>query len=569
MTRPQGGSRQPTGEFPIRQLETLHFDSCDTGPVAPFQATYGAVYDEHEHGRAEPNQVDRAYQQDRADNRPYQHRPYQQTRNLHQSMGSQYQNRPGVYQPDRWNASPRSSPGRDSFQLQPPRPLYIGYSCDPYTTSGRTVPKLLVLDLNGALVYRTDRGSFPRTAYPRPFLTNFLSYLFGNDPDGRGYEVLVWSSAQPHNVRSMVESTFEPEHYRGVWETELEEDKEDREARGKGRLLDVWARDKMGLSQAAYRQEVQTVKDLRKVTDEHTTYDEKTTVLLDDSPLKAMHQPWSQVIIPEYDRPELMDARRAAEHLWATTTDFGMTPTTEDGSEEPRMDNILLGVIGILEAMRSVNNVPGWVRAGHLNTPEEITEHPGHDVTLADLPSDFKFVPWFKNMKTHAYWVKRGKAALARRGIPVTHGLMPDGHGATAERLEAYKNRQQGMRSSDQRPEQEAEQAEPVPKEGSIGKRKDSTKRRVQRQGSKVEGADGKARSVRKGSVSDEPRDDLPPGAKPSPFFVTSRKTSDTTLPGRKYTTRAVTSDLESPVSDPMGRSPEPRERAYSPSMPV
>jgi hypothetical protein len=78
--------------------------------------------------------------------------------------------------------------------------MYLGYSCQRATVSERPVPKLLVLDLNGALVYRIERGASPRTAYPRPFLANFLTYVFGNDPDGRGYEVLVWSSASAGRV---------------------------------------------------------------------------------------------------------------------------------------------------------------------------------------------------------------------------------------------------------------------------------------------------------------------------------------------------------------------------------
>ncbi|BEJ11298.1 hypothetical protein CspHIS471_0107200 [Cutaneotrichosporon sp. HIS471] len=506
------------------------------------------------------------------------------------------------------NEYPRSSPARDTFQLKPPRPLYIAYSCERYTTSGPTVPKLLVLDLNGALVYRTERGSSPRTAYPRPFLANFLSYLFDNDPDGRGYEVLVWSSAQPHNVRNMVESTFEPDLHRGVWETEPREEKEGREARGDGRLLDVWARDKMGLSQAAYRQKVQTVKDLRKVTDEYKAYDEKTTVLLDDSPLKAMHQPWSQVIIPEYDRPEFTDSRSAADHLWSTTTDFGVTPTTADGSEEPGMDNILLGVIGILEALRGVDNVPGWVRTGHINTPEKITEHPSHTITLADLPSDEGFVPWFKDAAAHAYWVKRGKEALTRRRIPVTHGLMPDGHGATPERLEAYEDaqdriagREEGrgrmQRSRDRQPivasqppivpsdvevVELPDQTEDATKTRTKGKQKKSKKReqrKKQKEQADMEAANADPRKLREDSVlsvADEPRDDLPPGSVPSPFFVMSSRTDAPNSHGRRYATWA-TQPSPAPEADAsqdqaprtFSPSPERDERAYSPSMPV
>lgn len=144
---------------------------------------------------------------------------------------------------------------------------------------GRLGKKLLVLDLNGALLYRT-RGT-ERSVYPRPYLGNFLEYLFtpdstltsaGSAPssrfvydsdtpdvnqiraedDGSGYEVHVWSSAQPHNVRTMVETSFGPRWIPGVYEPEDEEHKTQRLSRGDGRLLGVWARDMMNLNSQDY-----------------------------------------------------------------------------------------------------------------------------------------------------------------------------------------------------------------------------------------------------------------------------------------------------------------------------
>lgn len=131
--------------------------------------------------------------------------------------------------------------------------------------SDHVEPKLLVLDLNGALVYRSASGmAKTRRAYPRPFLHNFLEYLFGPDADGRAWEVFVWSSAQPHNVRKMVETTFGPEYSRGVWDqperTASNEAKEQegeevqmtgdgKQVKDSGHLLGVWARDKMSLGE--------------------------------------------------------------------------------------------------------------------------------------------------------------------------------------------------------------------------------------------------------------------------------------------------------------------------------
>jgi len=60
--------------------------------------------------------------------------------------------------------------------------------------------KLVLLDLNGSLVFRANKQQ--ADAYRRrPFVGNFLAYLFA-----RGFDVGVWSSAQPHSVRKMVQS---------------------------------------------------------------------------------------------------------------------------------------------------------------------------------------------------------------------------------------------------------------------------------------------------------------------------------------------------------------------------
>jgi hypothetical protein len=123
-------------------------------------------------------------------------------------------------------------------------------------------PKLLVLDLNGTLVYR-KKSSAGKRCYPRPYLDNFLECLFspdavgevgnnGSDASLRSWEVFVWSSAMPHNVRGMVESTFGATWIQGVWDPEAEETRVKRAERGEGRVLGVWARDTMGLNAMDY-----------------------------------------------------------------------------------------------------------------------------------------------------------------------------------------------------------------------------------------------------------------------------------------------------------------------------
>ena len=122
------------------------------------------------------------------------------------------------------------------------------------------VPKLLVLDLNGALIYRSGSRGTERSIYPRPYLGNFLEYLFGGlSPNQTGlsrgerpWNVFVWSSAQPHNVRAMVETGFGMKWVQGVYGPESKKQKADRLDSDEGRLMGVWARDRMDLSSKDY-----------------------------------------------------------------------------------------------------------------------------------------------------------------------------------------------------------------------------------------------------------------------------------------------------------------------------
>lgn len=181
---------------------------------------------------------------------------------------------------------------------------------------------------------------------------------------------------------------------------------------------------------------MQTTKDLRKITahmldpnetwrdklgykPNPDTFDEKSIVLLDDSPLKAVHQPWNQVVLPEYDKSEYMASKTAA--------------TSDDPTSDPDMDRYLLGVIGILDTLVTVENVPAWIRAGGLNHP-----YPSHslwdedglwidaystNVDLESLPSHESFEHWHKVPALLEQWIQRGKEALERKGIAIAHGL--------------------------------------------------------------------------------------------------------------------------------------------------
>lgn len=96
------------------------------------------------------------------------------------------------------------------------------------------------------------------------------------------------------------------------------------------------------------------------------------------------------------------------------------------------MDQALLGVIGVLEALRGVENVPAWVRAGGLLSPSsEGVVGKGDDgevgVELADLPSHADFAHWYADEEILKGWIERGNQALERRGIKVDPGIDQNG----------------------------------------------------------------------------------------------------------------------------------------------
>lgn len=114
-----------------------------------------------------------------------------------------------------------------------PTPAYmaIANSLSSHRTHPRAPRKLLILDLNGTLLLRPkSRKAKHKAAHPRPYMPSFRSYLF-HEAVKPWLDVMVWSSAQPHNVNKMVEQCFE-----------------DRQAE----LTAVWARDTLGLDTDDY-----------------------------------------------------------------------------------------------------------------------------------------------------------------------------------------------------------------------------------------------------------------------------------------------------------------------------
>lgn len=143
---------------------------------------------------------------------------------------------------DRSN-SPRRSPPPPAPLPSSPSPEYIATATCPSTSTSDAPRKLLILDLNGTLLVRaSSRGAI----YSRPYMPALRAYLFAEETC-TWLDVMVWSSAQPHNVDRMVSRALYDEppplpRHPG----------EDDAKRWKGKLVAVWARDSLGLSTSDY-----------------------------------------------------------------------------------------------------------------------------------------------------------------------------------------------------------------------------------------------------------------------------------------------------------------------------
>ncbi|KAL8944419.1 MAG: hypothetical protein Q9216_000470 [Gyalolechia sp. 2 TL-2023] len=169
----------------------------------------------------------------------------------------------------------------------PPTPVpdatYLSQSTIPALQLNSSQPLLIVLDLNGTLLYRPKASSGYK---PRPYLKQFLAHCNSN------YKILVWSSATPRNVTAICAKIFTPEQRKF--------------------LLGEWGRDTLDLTLQQYKAKVQVYKRLDriwafdKIQRSHPDYafggrwSQKNTLLLDDSTMKASAQPYNSVVVPEF-----------------------------------------------------------------------------------------------------------------------------------------------------------------------------------------------------------------------------------------------------------------------------
>jgi hypothetical protein len=191
-------------------------------------------------------------------------------------------------------ATKKGKYGDEKIMLPAPQPtdLYLNQAFEEPSATDSPGHILVILDLNGTVLYRPNKNA--KTMIARPYLKPFLRYLFQN------FKVMVWSSAKPPNVKSLVEQALEKDL--------------------RSMLVATWARDTFGLSATNFNQNVQVYKNLRliwsrdQIQQHHPEYKagkrfgQHNTVLIDDSALKASAQPHNLLEIPEFEAtPEQME----------------------------------------------------------------------------------------------------------------------------------------------------------------------------------------------------------------------------------------------------------------------
>ncbi|KAL5351596.1 hypothetical protein ACLOAV_003456 [Pseudogymnoascus australis] len=176
-------------------------------------------------------------------------------------------------------------PSAGSGGVPDPSPTYLERSLHTPEQASEPQHILLVLDLNGTILYRPDRRR-PSHFLERQSTASFLDYIFSR------FQVMVWSSARLENVRLMADKLF-PGPRRQF-------------------LVAEWGRDRMGLTPEDFVRRVQVYKRLEKVWAEPSiqsrhplqetgaTWGQSNTILIDDSLEKARSEPFNLVELPEF-----------------------------------------------------------------------------------------------------------------------------------------------------------------------------------------------------------------------------------------------------------------------------
>lgn len=204
-------------------------------------------------------------------------------------------------------------------EIPVPTEAYIQQASQAPKLRSHPQPLLIILDLNGTLIFRKHKKMPPSFAR-RAGLEEFLNELT------QRYSVMIWSSSKPATVGAICKRLFPDDQ--------------------KNNIVAMWGRDKFDLTHAQYNAKLQVYKELRKVWSDPQIqaaypgsepadtnaapsrpggkfskrnkerqqnysqetsqsavgrrWDQTNTILIDDSKLKALSEPYNILEIPEF-----------------------------------------------------------------------------------------------------------------------------------------------------------------------------------------------------------------------------------------------------------------------------
>ncbi|KAG9247863.1 HAD-like domain-containing protein [Calycina marina] len=176
-------------------------------------------------------------------------------------------------------------PSMESGGVPTPSPQYLAVSQGPVIRLEQPQNLLLVIDLNGTLLFRPDKKK-PKNFVARPNADLFLNYCLET------FSVLIWSSAKGENVTPMCDTLLTPEQ--------------------RSKIIAVWGREKFKLSAGDYDKRVICFKRLTTVWSDSAIasshperaygriWDQSNTILIDDTAEKAKSEPHNILEVPEW-----------------------------------------------------------------------------------------------------------------------------------------------------------------------------------------------------------------------------------------------------------------------------
>ncbi|KAL0947946.1 hypothetical protein HGRIS_010575 [Hohenbuehelia grisea] len=293
--------------------------------------SWSSSHYEPSNGRAYDDDYDYRHREHSYDEHHYRNDAYAYTRSSSSRQSNRHHDRPSPRKRRRFSPPPQTN-SQPIPQANPsPEYLAASLSLSHPLTDPLQVRKLLVLDLNGTLLYRAPHKPTPRThthpyanpyaprplrqVHPRPYLPAFRAYL-AHPATRKWLDVAVWSSAQPHSVKDMVGRAFGgPAYAEGGGDGGGGAD--DVYADATKHLAAIWARNTLGLSVEAYHQKTQTTKDLVRL------WDALARAKLDGGPPVPLPVP-----VPPRDAP-------ASPRRPDVSADASRSPVTPDPSRSP------------------------------------------------------------------------------------------------------------------------------------------------------------------------------------------------------------------------------------------